>query len=407
MKGNFLWTAIGVGAYRLSYIGLGYVSSHYDTKSNFGVFSIILLYISAIQIVFGGALQLVTSKLIAEKSATGVFTNLATTLFLALLISVVICINQLSFSSSLLNSSLGQLGVKAQLFILCICITYIINAHLTGILTGHNKLKAVAISQLFFLFCCATLVTILEKSLDGLVCCILFSTIASTLLLTIFTWQVTTNKSVGCSSSKLFRKYIKYYIPIIASSVMVAPSHLISGNFVANAAGLDESAIYTTSIQWFAAVLLVPTAIGSAYYPILLNSINSIESTINTMRDLRSQCNRATVIMLIAAIISIPLLVMFYGLSKYTATWTFIMVFIAGGIAGVQISNVNLILASGKFTSAAILNAMWSISYIALSYLFVTLGYGAIGAALALIMTYTFQYFSIKIYINRMCCSWD
>lgn len=197
-----------------------------------------------------------------------------------------------------------------------------------------------------------------------------------------------------------FKILYRFTLPAALSSFMVTPTYWIIRTMLVNKCGFDELAIYEAADQWKIIILFIPSAISNVVLPILsgLSTENNQKQFWKILRiNLFLNAGIAFILALIISSCS-PLIMSFYG-STYTDYSVLIIlcfstVFSAiANIVGLSISS------RAKMWVGFAFNMCWSFMIISFSILFLSLNFGALGCALALLCAYILHSIAQLVYL--------
>ena len=210
------------------------------------------------------------------------------------------------------------------------------------------------------------------------------------------------------SSFNLFKKYsyifTRFSIPSLFGSSIIAPTKWLSLLFLINFSneGLDEIAIYNAANQWVIALLFLPNIISKVSLP-LLTQIDQKDnnSYINFIKA------STTINFSIVFLFSIPIvfassfLMGIYGESFIEGEKVLIVGAVTACLISINSSLSNVFLSKAKVWLGFRFNLIWSLLMLILSYIFTSIGYGAFGLMLAMLISYIIHtillYYSSKI----------
>ena len=220
------------------------------------------------------------------------------------------------------------------------------------------------------------------------------------------------------SISKCFRQYgvkvtknslqrqdikllLSFSLPALLSSLLVAPTIWLIKTMLVRSDGFDELANFEAADYWKTLILYIPYAIGTIVLPILSDSKTSSNPSAYWRIIKYNILINGLVSLLISLFIVLfsPWLTSLFG-SNYTDNIT--LSILACSTIFTSISNViGLSITSRSLMwQGFLLNLIWALLTIGLSYYFISLGFGASGLAIAVLLAYIIHTINSFLYLN-------
>ncbi|SDL71336.1 oligosaccharide flippase family protein [Chryseobacterium taihuense] len=183
----------------------------------------------------------------------------------------------------------------------------------------------------------------------------------------------------------------KFSLPAILAALMVAPVTWICNYILVQpASGYIEMAYFDIANQWRNAVLFIPTALSQIALPMLSAAVEDSKLYKTTyIKNIKLNFCIA-LILVIVLVVGSPIIISAYDKDYHEALYPLIIMFVTTGL--IAINNVigQVIASKNKMWLGFMVNFIWGISLIILSYIFVTLfRWGAVGISLAYLLSYT------------------
>ena len=183
-----------------------------------------------------------------------------------------------------------------------------------------------------------------------------------------------------------------FSIPAALGGIMVIPVNWACTALLVNQPrGYAEMGAYNAANQWYAALIFLPTALGSGLLPLLSDRMGQKDGkTSGDILKVMMKLN-AAIILPAAVIMSFlsPLVMRLYGRGYRDAWPTLIAVLATAGIMAVISPVGDVIAASGKMWLGLLMNAAWATVYVTSTLLLVH--WGSMGLASARLIAYAFH----------------
>lgn len=191
-------------------------------------------------------------------------------------------------------------------------------------------------------------------------------------------------------------------LPILASSLLFTPVHLITQSMLSRSdAGLEQVAYFGIGQQWITLLLFLPSALSRIAGPILINQISDADH-----KRARETFRHSVVINIIVCLPLATVLIFFsreimsmYGGSYREGAATLSLAFVVAAIMSAQAPIANLVAARSKFWVGFAMNGAWAAVYIVLASFLVQ--YGSFGIMSALLGSYVIHSVWSYLFVKR------
>lgn len=412
-KGAF-WSLIGSVCAKTIVLIAGIICANILGKEQFGEFGIIRSTINMFVALGSLGLGLTATKYISEylknnkESIPSIYllTNrfgLATSLLITVIVFILApIIATESLESPYLANDI-RLGSILLLFT-------ILNGVQSGILAGFENFKAIAINT-FIGNTTESVLMILGAFYFGVSGAILGFGLGYIVLFIaniIVIKKTLISNQISITNAKIdnehYRLIYKFCIPATLSSLMVSPVIWYAQSVLVRYSGYGEVAIYEAANQWRIIILFIPSTVCQVVLPILSSLSNNNNKTFWNILNANIILNGtiALILSLFVCLCSDWLMGLYgngfsnsYVITLLSASTIFSSI---SSVIGLSISS------RGKMWTGFIFNSLWGIILIIFSLYFITNGMGAIGLALAMLLSYfihsIYQYIYLKIIIS-------
>jgi O-antigen/teichoic acid export membrane protein len=180
-----------------------------------------------------------------------------------------------------------------------------------------------------------------------------------------------------------------YSAPAVLSGLLVMVVYWVSNALLVNTpGGYAQMGLFNAANQWFNVLILLPTLLGQAAFPVLSEGFGSgAASRAGKVMKFAMGVNAAAIVP-VAAIGSLasPLIMAAYG-PQFRDAWPILIIVLATAVLfGVQTPIGHVIAASGRMWLGSAMNFAWGAVFIVLTW--ALLGRGAFGLALARLLAY-------------------
>jgi len=207
---------------------------------------------------------------------------------------------------------------------------------------------------------------------------------------------------VGRDSFREWRVLRDFALPSLLATAMVAPAHWICQVILAgNDGNFHQIAIFGIALQWFNALLLLPTAAGRVLTPILVESTNLgqhdqawkvLQIGVGAMAAVALPCA-------LLGLIAAPLIMRTYNPAFIDGAGALRMAIIAASIAAIISPLGNVLIARSKVWLGLLMNLGWACMYVGTAYLLRI--YGALGVTVGLACAYVIHSLWLAVWSYR------
>ena len=406
-----IWSFTGTSIAKLLVLISSIICAHIFTKQEYGELGMVRSTINMF-VVFGSAgLGLTATKYISEyrdknkdKIASVYLLTNGFAIITGLIVSLIVLITAPTLATNTLHAPhlLGPIRIGAILLFITI-----LNGAQNGILSGFEDFKSIAINTFIGSF--AEAILLLVGAYFGGVSGAILGYGVSFIVLYIANF-ITIQKDFRIRGIKVNYAILskedlsilyKFSLPAALCSIIVAPTLWISKTMLTNNNGFDELAIYEAADQWRIIILFVPTAVSQVVLPILSNVLGVDKTKFWKVLKINLFFN-ASLATLIALLVSIssPFILRLYG-GGYESDYLVLIILACSTIFSVTAKVVGMAISSrSKMWEGFLFNLFWVIMVLGFARLFIKMGLGAAGLALAYSLAYLIHTIIQLIYIR-------
>lgn len=406
------WASIGGIISRVSLLFAFIMVARILGKEIYGEFSIIRSTTNMFVMFAGFGLGMTATKHIAEFKKTDPIQAsriLTLSTVFAFLTSFIVAIIVFFSSSWLAANTINAPHLDTELKIGAIILFFSgINGAQTGALIGFEAFKAVTKLNIYlgFFSVSSLLIGAYTGGLNGTVWAMAVNSLIS--------WyfnNVAIRKEANKHGIPLFvndwwsqRAVLwKFSLPATLGGLLVSPVLWYCNTLLVNQPdGFSKMGLFDAAFQWYVAILFIPSLIGKIILPILSDLKESSQGGDYLQALKLSLISNFGISFLIAIIVSFfsPFIMGIYG-EEFTDGST-ILILLACSAVLVSVNNVvgQAIMSKGKMWEGMVLNIFWGLALVVFSSIFIGAGYGAIGLALAYLISYGFHAIFQFIYLR-------
>lgn len=406
-----IWSFTGTSIAKLLVLVSSIFCAHILTKQEYGELGMVRSTINMF-VVFGSAgLGLTATKYISEfrdknkeKIASVYLLTNGFAFITGLVVAIIVLITAPSLATNTLHTPHLLRPIRIGAILLFITI---LNGAQNGVLSGFEDFKSIAINTFIGSF--AEAILLLVGAYYGGVAGAILGYGVSFIVLFIANF-ITIQKDfkirgIKVSYSMLSKEDLsilyKFSLPAALCAIIVAPTLWIAKTMLTNNNGFDELAIYEAADQWRIIILFVPTAVSQVVLPILSNVIGVDKTKFwKVLRtNLILNTSLATLIALLVSLSS-PLIMRLYG-GGYESDYLVLIILACSTIFSVTANVVGMAISSrSKMWEGFLFNLFWVIMVLAFARLFIKIGLGAAGLALAYTLAYFIHTFIQLVYLR-------
>ena len=180
-----------------------------------------------------------------------------------------------------------------------------------------------------------------------------------------------------------------YSVPALLTGLLVMGVYWICNALLVNrAGGYAEMGLFNAANQWFNTLIILPTTLGQAVFPVLTEGLHS-GGDVRSRKVLTFSMGVNALVTIPFAILGAllsPMIMSWYGPEFHAASPTLIIVFATAALLAIQTPVGHVIMASGRMWLGTVMNLAWGVVFIALTWML--LSRGAEGLALARLFAY-------------------
>lgn len=403
------WSIFGTASAKGIVLISGIICANILGKVGYGELGIVRSTINLF-IVFGTAgLGITTTKFIAQyrqRDTAKVESVIGITTLFSLILAILITSLVFVFAGYIATDTLNNAALTNSIrFGALILFATILNGVYAGINSGFEKFKYLAINTFISSVIEAALIVAgaYYWGVNGAVVGFGIG-ISSHVLLN----YITARKALGHIQGKIsFFKIkktdlailYKFSIPAAISSFLVAPAYWVVRTLLVRFSGFGELGIYEAAEQWRVIILFLPSALSNIILPIL-SSYGDNKKDYKKALKLNIMLN-VGVAFALAIIISCfsGLIMSTYGDGFDNSLPLILLAFSTVFSSFASVVGVSIV-SRGKMWTSLMFNFSWSCIFILLTYIFLRLGWGAVGISSALLLSYAIHSINQSIYMH-------
>lgn len=411
MASGAIWNFTGTALAKLIVLIAGVLCARILGKELYGEFGLVRSTINMFVALGTAGMGMTATRYISEyrkeQKERTVSIYLLTNSF-AVITGVIITILILILANFLAETTLNSphLAKSLQIGALLLFVT-VLNGAQNGTLSGFENFRAIAVNT-FIASVFETVFMLIGAYYYGVFGAILGYGIGfvSLYVLNYISIKETFKKENLKISVKLFNRsdlslLLKFSLPAMLSSILIAPTYWIVRTMLVNKCGFEELAIYEAAEQWRIIVLFIPTAVGQIVLPILSSLVKGSVKIYWKVLYLNIFINFIVTLILVVAIAIFSRNIMLAYGDDFNDTYTLIVLCSSAIFAA--ISNVvgSAIASKGRMWIGFVFNFIWSILTIGFTTLFLKLEFGAMAIAMAFLSSYILHTIYQYLYLIR------
>lgn len=413
LSGNAFWSIFGTASAKFIVLLAGIACANVLGTEGFGELGLVRSTVNTFVVLGTAGIGITATKYIAQHKksnpdlAQRVFSLTSCfSLTLGILISGAVCICADYICSEYIGHS--EIVTSLQIGALLIFVT-IINSVVSGALAGFENFKAIA-GNTFISSVVESGFIVTGAYYYGAWGAILGFSLGIGILLILN--LVSLSKSFSAHGLSFFnfhfcredwRILVSFSLPAALSSLLVAPSYWVVRTMLARFNGLSELGIYEAADQWRVIILFVPAALSNIVMPSLARHVHSTQiGEYKRMLKLNLIINGlvSSALSLIVILCS-SYLMLIYG-DGFEDSSILILVALSTVFSSIATVVGVSIMSRGRVWIGFAYNLLWSCMFVGGTYLFLSLGYGAIGLAWALVISYALHTIIQSIYLYNI-----
>jgi O-antigen/teichoic acid export membrane protein len=271
-----------------------------------------------------------------------------------------------------------------------------LNGAQTGALAGFEEFKSIAKVNLGVSLISFPLLIVgaYWGGLNGVVWALLFNMAVNWLLNHLALRKVTAQYGIPFSFHGCTREWPvlwKFSLPAALGGFLVSPVIWACNALLVNQpGGYSQMGLYDAANQWGAAVLFIPGMVGMVTMPMLSN-LTGDKDHLSYLKVLKYNIlvngGAALVIAFPLALIA-PFVMQSYGKGFAEGRWVLVCLLFSSVLVAVNNVVGQAIASRSKMWIGLLFNLLWAICLVGSCYWFLKLGYGALGLALANLVSY-------------------
>lgn len=400
-KGAF-WSLGGAAIAKLLVLISGIFTAHLLGKVSYGELGIIRSTINIFFIFGGTSLGLTASKYIAEyrnRDLAKTGSIYIITKWFAVFLGIFFALLVLVFSQEIATRTLSAPYLYAEIRIGVILLFFgSINGFQVGVLSGFENFRVIAINTLIGGFLELILVVsgtyfagikgaILGVGISYMVICLLNNYSIKKLL---------RNYKVPFCKTNIKRELAiiwKFTLPAIFSGFMVMPVLWCAKTYLIRYDGFSQMAVYDIAEQWRTVVLFIPATLSNIILPIL-SSVNSEGNKLEYRKTLQINIYINVGVSFLVSLIVFCFshwIIHLYG-NEYSEVAPLRVLALSTIFSSASVVVGQAIASKGKMWIGFSFNLAWATCMLILAVFFIGLGYGALGLAYAILLSYIFHF---------------
>lgn len=405
------WTGLGSGFVQIFNLGISILIARLVSTEEFGELGILKSTITTFSILGGFGMSITATKFIAEfksKSSHRINSIISLCLVFTLFFSIIISSLSYNYSEIIAEKVLNSINLTGKVKLTSIILLFSsLQGVSSGILNGFSSFKKlskniVGSSLISIPF---QIILIIEYQVNGALMGIMIHQIIFTL------FNIRSIKSEIKLISKGFQFKIdqtdysiisSFSIPSLLSSLLVAPTLLLCSSILTKSPnGYQEMGYFSLANQMRIFALFIPTTIMQISLPLLSSSGTSkdVKFKSNLLMQLQLTISSALIVSIFIALFS-PVIISIFGENYKDKEVVIIIMAISTIFTGVNSILGQVIASSNKMWIGFLSNLIWALSLYYLTSLFINNNLGAVGLALAFLISYLTQTILQTLYIK-------
>lgn len=369
-------------------------------KLQFGELGMIRSTVNMFSVFAGFGLGLTATKFISEYRINDIGKTgriIGLTIIFAVIIGLLISFSIILLAPMLANKTINSPNLVLEIRLGAAILFFTsINGALTGILAGFEAIKSIAKVNFFvgiFSFPIQIILTLkwgLEGSIIGFGLNFFILFIFN--ILTVY--KICRQYGVIILFKNAFDEFsiiYKFSLPALLSGLMVNPVTWACNALLVNKPnGYSELAVFDAANQWRSSILFIPLALSQIVLPLLSDSENNHSFKKIIKLNIIFNLIISLILSLILSLFSL-LIMSSYGPSFINGQP--VLIVLAFSAIFISINNVigHAIVSKGNMWVGFLFNFIWGMILLICTYIFVNLGYGAIGLAYSFLISYIFH----------------
>ena len=407
-----IWSFTGTAIAKLIVLIASIFCARILGKELFGEFGMVRSTINMFVVLGSAGLGITATKYIAEYRYTQkervASIYLLTTVF-AVVTGLIVTIAILLLADYLAVESLQSPHLTSSLKCgaLLLFVT-VINASQTGVLSGLENFKSIAINT-FIGSVCESFFMLIGAYYYGVFGAVLGFGLG---FIAIYIANVISIKKAfkrmdlvvkwNRLNIKDLKVLYKFSLPALLSSIIIPPVYWVIRMMLVNKNGYGELAIYEAADQWKVIILFIPTAVSQIILPILSSLVKTDQTKYWKVLKINILVNAFVALAMVGLVICFSQYIMAAYGSNFENTMPLMILSIStvftavGNVVGLAIAS------KSQMWLGFLFNIVWGIVLVVSAYYLIEKGYGSVGVALSILLAYVIHSFIQIIYLKRL-----
>ena len=190
-----------------------------------------------------------------------------------------------------------------------------------------------------------------------------------------------------------------FAMPALLAGLLITPAHWVCQAMLANTpSGYAELAVLGVAMQWFNAILFLPSVTGRVVLPILTEHISNKNHADAKRLLLFAIVSNAVVTVPVAILVALfsTWILSLYGAEFQNGSFSMVIAVMTAALLAVQTPIGNMVAAVSRMWLGALMNFGWALVYVGLTYMLLSHGSagvtGAMGIAYLVHAVWTFAF---------------
>lgn len=404
------WSFGGAVCQKILLLAASFLCMHILGKGGYGKMSIVRSTIQVLIILGAVGMGSTATKFLAEIRDTNkrkVQETYSIVCFLGVICGLFVTGIVLVFASNIANY-LKDLSLITSIRIGAVLLFFsIINSIQTGILSGFEKFKEIALVSIyggiaeFMCIICGSYFFSVDGALLGYGAGFICLTILNHFYIKKCDEHI--SFSIESISFLSFKKILLFSIPLLGSSLLVSPVMWYIQSLLVRKNGFEELSIYSAADQWRMVLLFVPSALSRVALPILSNLYGNKENeTYLKMMKMNLYVNGGSALLFFVFFVIIsPVVLKLYdfSLSCFRVFFSLAASTFFSSLAAVF---GQAITSRSKVWIGFLYNLLWGVMVIAFTYIFLNMNLGALALSLGILLSYILHTFFQAFYFRKL-----
>lgn len=181
-----------------------------------------------------------------------------------------------------------------------------------------------------------------------------------------------------------------FSLPAVMSSILYAPVNWIGGAYLVRTAGYGEMGLFSAVNQWFSLLLFVPGVITNVFLPVFADQGGRGRE--HVLGGLLVKALKVTIVVSLPLVTAVtifsPWIMRLYGNGYSDAAKMLVVIALAALLASTQNILSNALATMNRMWIRLISNIVWAMIYLISVFVFIELGFKAMGLCLAILLAH-------------------